>query len=154
MSFSFDWVLINEIGLGKSPKTINDINFLKENNFRSVLSLCGEKEGDIFSGIAEQFDYINFVLPDHNLKTTMKVEDFDSAIKHLSKLMINKAVYVHCVASVERSPLVCMAWLIKYHNLNTIEALEYLKQIHKETNPLPSQLKVLNQFYKISRKMK
>ena len=54
------------------------------------------------------------------------------------------AVFLHCVAAMERSPLVCMAWLIKHKNLSITQSLDYMMSINKGTNPLPSQLKVLN----------
>ena len=37
-----------------------------------------------------------------------------------------------------------MAWLIKTKGLTVNESLSYMMQVHPGTNPLPSQLKVLN----------
>ena len=52
-------------------------------------------------------------------------------------------VYVHCVAAMERSPLVCLAWLVKQRRLKPARALDYLMQVHPGTNPLPGQLALL-----------
>ena len=51
--------------------------------------------------------------------------------------------FVHCVASIERSPLICMAYLIKKCNLTPIEALDYLMEVHPISNPLPGQFAIL-----------
>ena len=55
------------------------------------------------------------------------------------------AVYIHCVAAMERSPLVCLAWLVQEHNLKPARALDYLMQVHPGTNPLPGQLALLQE---------
>jgi len=63
----------------------------------------------------------------------------------LRELRKEGPVFVHCVAAMERSPLVCMAWLMQQEGLNSTEALDYLMQVHPGTNPLPGQLALLNQ---------
>ena len=44
---------------------------------------------------------------------------------------------------MERSPLVCMAWLVSRQGLAPLQALDYVMQIHPGTNPLPSQWQAL-----------
>jgi protein-tyrosine phosphatase len=46
---------------------------------------------------------------------------------------------------MERSPLVCMAWLVEHKHLSPTDALDYLMQVHPGTNPLPQQLAVLRE---------
>ena len=45
---------------------------------------------------------------------------------------------------MERSPLVCIAYLMKEKNITKQVALEYLMQVHPGTSPLPEQLDILN----------
>ena len=72
------------------------------------------------------------------------VEDaINKALDMLEELKNFGPVYVHCVASKERSPLVCMGWLVKKHNLTPTQALDYMMEIHKGTNPLPKQFNLL-----------
>ena len=66
------------------------------------------------------------------------------AINTLAEIIESGPVYIHCLAGIERSPLVCMAWLVKNYNLTPTQALDYLMHVHKGTNPLPAQLKLLN----------
>ena len=49
---------------------------------------------------------------------------------------------------MERSPLVCLAWLMQEQGLIQSQALDYLMQIHPGTSPLPEQLLVLNDLAK------
>ena len=44
---------------------------------------------------------------------------------------------------MERSPLVCLAWLVRRQGLTPQRALDYLMQVHPGTNPLPGQLALL-----------
>ena len=67
----------------------------------------------------------------------------------LEKIMDHGPVYVHCFAGIERSPLICMAWLIKKHKMEVNESLRYMMSIHKKTNPLPFQIDCLHKFKKI-----
>ena len=41
--FSLDWVLINELAIGKIPYKDEHFNILKEEGISSILSLCSEK---------------------------------------------------------------------------------------------------------------
>ena len=40
-------------------------------------------------------------------------------------------VFIHCYAGIERSPLICMAWLVKYKMLSPSEALQYVMEVTK-----------------------
>ena len=44
---------------------------------------------------------------------------------------------------MERSPLVCLAWLVTRHRQLPAAALDYLMQVHPPTNQLPGQLRLL-----------
>ena len=90
-----------------------------------------------------QFICERIVLPDHKYKEVLTMQQINEALVLLQSLMSNGPVFVHCKASVERSPLICMAWLVKKCNLNNFEALDYLMQIHPITNPLPNQFELL-----------
>ncbi len=59
------------------------------------------------------------------------------------------AVYLHCFAAVERGPLLCLAYLIKEKQINFNDAIAYMMQINKTTNPMSSQIKVLKEFCSI-----
>jgi protein-tyrosine phosphatase len=70
-------------------------------------------------------------------------EELGQALAALAQLRQEGPVFVHCVAAMERSPLVCLAWLVRQRGLSPQRALDYLMQVHPGTSPLPGQLELL-----------
>ena len=141
--FRFNWVLVEELAIGPAPKDLNHLNILKKKGIVSILSLCNEDESNTPESLNEIFRYKRIPLPDHRSGRLPDLEELKKAINVLEKLKLEGPVFVHCVAAMERSPLVCMGWLVKMHKLNPQEALEYLMQIHPGTNPLAGQFNLL-----------
>ena len=83
-------------------------------------------------------------MPDHTYNTNPKTEEMLEVLSILDVLIKNGPVYVHCFAGVERSPLVCMAWLVSKYKMGINESLIYMMNVHKRTNPLPQQIASLN----------
>ena len=141
--FNIDWVLRNEIAIGKAPTNIQHVNKIKDYGINAVLSLCDMKEISSEINIEDYFLYKNIILPDHKYKDLLTIEKLNQALDGLDEIYSKGPVYIHCAAAVERSPLVCMAWIIKNKKLSPYQALDYLMEIHKGTNPLPHQFKLL-----------
>ena len=53
-------------------------------------------------------------------------------------------VFVHCLAAMECSPLVCIGWLVQQHRVDPQLALDYIQMSHPG-NPLPGQLSLLQE---------
>ena len=138
----FDWVLINKLAIGSKPNEYSDILFLEDKGIRSILNLCEEEEAPFIK--SAKLKFLRYPLPDHKHKEVVTTSQINDVINSLEKLLSYGPVFVHCYASVERSPLICTAWLVKKLNLSLIEALNYMKQIHKETNPLMQQIDKIN----------
>ena len=145
-SFSYSWVLVDELMVGSAPIHKDNLIELKKEGVKSVLSLCSAEEVKLPYEISEFFVCQRFVLPDHTYNTNPKTEEMLEVLSILDVLIKNGPVYVHCFAGVERSPLVCMAYLIKYRRYSVQIALDYLMSIHPKTNPLDQQIQLL---YKI-----
>ena len=143
-SFKIDWILVNELAIGPAPKNKKDISKLKAEGIVSILSLCREDEAEFSSQLNDFFHCKRFILPDHRSGRIPTIEELNQALNLIVELKNNGPIFVHCVAAMERSPLVCMAWLIKEHNLKPQQALDYMMQIHPGTNPLAEQFKLLN----------
>ena len=142
----FSWVLINNLALGTAPYYEEDILFLKSCKIKSILSLCNEKEFVISKNLEKEFFLKKFPLPDHKYIKDITIEELENVTTLLSNLMKKGPVYVHCFAAIERSPLVCMAWLIKNKKMTMENALFYLMEINKGTSPLSRQLEILRKF--------
>ena len=142
-NLNFDWVLINKLGVGSFPRSETHLKILKQKKIISILTLCDPLEGQLSTQFQEEFNCENFIIPDHRSKRLPTKNEIDLVINLLEKLILKGPVYVHCFAGVERSPLVCMAYLMKHNKISRQDALEYLMQIHPSTNPLKGQLDIL-----------
>ena len=142
--FIFNWVLINELMVGSIPLNEKDVLILKNKGIKSILSLCSDEEAIIYKSIDSIFKRKQYTLPDHKYSQSLALKDINNVLNILSDQIDHGPVYVHCFAGVERSPLICMAWLIKSQGMSVIEALNYMMSIHKRTNPLPEQINCLH----------
>ena len=86
-------------------------------------------------------------MPDHKYNDLPTIEDIKKTIAILNKMMKNGPIFIHCVAAIERSPLICMAWLMVKKKLTYIQAYNYMIDVHETTNPLPEQLELLNNLF-------
>jgi len=143
--FRIDWVLINDLAIGPAPRAERHIQRLKAAGIHGVLSLCSLEEAKPPQGFTDQFQCQRILLPDHRSPEVLTLHQLKSSLIALSELRQQGPVFVHCVAAVERSPLICMAWLVQQQQLNPSEALDYLMQVHPGSNPLPRQLALLKQ---------
>ena len=141
--FKLDWVLNNEIAVGPAPLKESHFEYLANKNIKSILNLCNEKEAPINENFKSLFNFKRFTLPDHKINKQIEIYEIKEIIKIIESLKSSGAVYIHCFAGVERSPLICMAWLISKHKLSPQRSLDYLMEVHKGSNPLPSQYKLL-----------
>ena len=141
--FRIDWVLINDLAIGPAPRADRHLQRLKDAGIQAVLSLCSAEEAQPPQGFTDQFQCQRTVLPDHRSPEVLTLHQLKSSLLALSELRQQGPVFVHCVAAVERSPLICMAWLVQEQNLTPTEALDYLMQVHPGSNPLPRQLSLL-----------
>ena len=141
-TFKVDWVLKNKIAISPAPQVLEDVELLSRIGIKSVFTLC-EKE-KCYPKISEFFIQKFYTLPDHKIGKTPTSEELNFCIKVINELKEFQPTLVHCYAAMERSPLVCIAYLMKEKNITKQVALEYLMQVHPGTSPLPEQLDVLN----------
>jgi hypothetical protein len=141
--FRVTWVLRDQLALGPAPRAVRHLERLRSEGVKAILSLCSELEAPAPEEIRLWFSGARVVLPDHRVGRPPSHGELLQALSALQRLQDEGPVYVHCVASMERSPLVCLAWLMRERGLTRLQALDYLTQQHPGTNPLPEQLDVL-----------
>lgn len=143
---SFSWILVDELAVGALPKSDEDIDFLKKEGIDCILTLCSIEEGNISNKAYGNFVCESFILPDHTSKKLPTINELNRALDILNNLTKKGSVFVHCFAGVERSPLLCMAYIITNKNIDKQTALEYMMQTHTQTNPLRGQLDLLDNY--------
>ena len=142
--FRIDWVLVDQLAIGPAPRADRHLDRLRDAGIKCVLSLCSPDEATPAAGLGEGFRTSCYVLPDHRAGRLPTLAELETALAHLAELQQHGPVFVHCIAAMERSPLVCLAWLVRQHRMSPERALDYLMQQHPGTNPLPGQLGLLN----------
>lgn len=148
---AFDWVIRNRLAIGSAPTEFGHLIVLKESGVRSILSLCAAAEAPPPPNLESEFQCRRVVLTDHRSSRINTPSELRCAVETLEQLEHDAApVFVHCVASVERSPLVCIAWLMRQRGLSRLQALDYLMAIHPISSPLPVQLHLLEAIEKPS----
>ena len=140
----FDWVLVHELAVGPAPRDVRHLDLLGAEGIAAILTLCSEREMPSPPGLSSRFVTKRLVLPDHRSERLPELSELECALAALADLRTHGSVFVHCMAGVERSPLVCLGWLVKQHRLTAMRALDYLMQVHPGTNPLPGQLDLLS----------
>ena len=142
--FRIDWVLVQELAVGPAPRAERHLERMSGEGIAAVLSLCSEVEAPPPPGMELRFACRRLVLPDHRHQRLPDLPELQAALGALEDLRQHGPVYVHCVAAMERSPLLCLAWLVSRHGLSPQRALDYLMQVHPGTSPLPGQLALLH----------
>jgi hypothetical protein len=143
--FRIDWVLVDQLAIGPAPRAERHLDRLRDAGIKCVLSLCSPDEATPPAGLSAGFHTSRYVLPDHRAGRLPTLAELETALGHLADLQQHGPVFVHCVAAMERSPLVCLAWLVRQHRMSPERALDYLMQQHPGTNPLPGQLALLHE---------
>ncbi|MGB5135663.1 MAG: dual specificity protein phosphatase family protein [Prochlorococcaceae cyanobacterium] len=144
--FRIDWVLRGQLALGPAPQRPEHLIELEQQGIGSVLSLCSSEEWPAPSGLEQCFAWVRHPLPDHHSGRYPTLEELESALAAAARLReLGRPLYVHCMAAMERSPLLCLAWLIRHRGLSRIQSLDYLMQVHPGTSPLAGQLSLLDQ---------
>ena len=143
--FPISWVLVDELAVGPAPVEARHLDRLKAAGIASILSLCSTQERAEPDDLNLRFHCQRIVLPEPRTQGNPTIEQLEQALTALDELRSHGAVYVHCVAAVERSPLVCMAWLIQQHGVTRQHALDYMLQVHPGTSPSSDLLAILSE---------
>lgn len=143
LPFRPSWVLRGRLALGMAPREPAHLLHLEQIGIAAVLSLCAPNEAPAPPAMDTRFLCRRLVLPDHRSGRDPTPVELEAALALLTELWPQGPVYVHCVAGVERSPLVCLAWLMRERQLSLLSALDYLMAVHPITSPLPGQLACL-----------
>ena len=145
--FIFNWVLKNKLAIGTSPMDIKDIVLLENKKVKNILCLCSEEESNWHLELENSFLCNRVILPDSNQKRLPSNMEIDEAYKILKKFIKNNITFVHCFASIERSPLLCIMFMMDNYNLNLEESLDYVKRVHSLTNPRNKQLFFIEKYF-------
>ena len=144
----FNWILINKLAIGTPIVSEENRLLLKKNGIKSVLDLRNKddfrkiSQSDYLELVAS-FHYENVQLPDHKTGRLSESKEILKAVNMIENLLLKGSVYMHCQASVERSPLISIAYLHLVKKISLIDSCDYVKQQNNLTNLSLEQLKFI-----------
>lgn len=142
----FDWVIPGKLAISAFPQPGDAAELLRA-DIKVVFSLCSELEATLPEDICQNFTCLRLVLPDRYYTTELTAAQLAEAVAIVRENMQKDLpIYVHCLAGIERSPTVCIAYLCKYHHMELWEALNWLKQVHPTSQPNDSGLRAIQEF--------
>ena len=144
--FLFNWILVGKLGIGNSPLKEENIEFLKRKKIKNILSLCSESEIEWAPKIEDEFNCGRVYLPDSKSGQLPSFEKLNIAYITLSEYIKDSPTFVHCFASIERSPMICILYIMNKYNMAIEDSLDYVLRKHAPTNPTNNQLKVIKNF--------
>jgi dual specificity phosphatase 12 len=122
---------------------------LKENNIEMIVSA-------VYGAMAHH--PFHFTYEKANLRDTEDENILDEIVRLLpeirSQIVRGKGVLVHCMQGASRSVTIVTAYLIKYHNMKSEEALAFMKSKRSCVNPnqgYRDQLKIFEEMIKTER---
>lgn len=122
---------------------VHSTKFITDNNIKLIINAA-----------------IEVSVPTHeNVNLVMNLQWYDSLdqpigfcyLDHLadvidSFLKENEAVLVNCFAGISRSSTIVIAYMMKYHNMRYIQALDYVRNRRFIINPNPNFRNILNSY--------
>ena len=146
-NFSIKWILFNEIAISSAPFKKEEFELIKENGISSILCLCNEQEYPNIDQLNQtRLTIIRKPLPDHRTNKLPDFREYEDVILEIEKLKKDGPVLIHCLYAIERSPMICLIYLVIFKKISFYEALDYLMSVHKKTNPSSTQLNHLKKF--------
>lgn len=140
-----DWAVPDVLAMGSLPQT-RDISRLKRAGIQTILSLCAEAEGTLPDAVKSEFRCLRYILPDSRYRLPLKVQQLQAVVNLIQQCERRRqAVYVHCVAGVERSPAACIAYLCHDREMELMDAIDWVKLVHPTASPSNHQLKVIRE---------
>ena len=142
----FNWILIDKLAIGTPITSNKEKVLLEEKGIKTILDLRNSNDFNVIDyqkhiENLSDFVYENFPLPDHKSYRFAETFEIKQAVDLLHSSLSKGAVFMHCHASIERSPLISIAYLHLKKGLSIIQSCDFVKQQHKSTLVNVNQLK-------------
>lgn len=145
IALPYSWVLTNRLALGPMPAGESHWQQLEEAGLRARFSCCYPHELTAAQP-PEHWLCDAYSLPDHRRQEKLTVASLSEALARAHALFLQGLpVYLHCMAGIERSPLIAVGLLAIHRQQSLFDALEWVRRCHPASRPIYSQLELLEQ---------
>ena len=129
-------IISDKLFLGSYDDAL-DVDFLTRNEIQTII--CVARELIVKSGNIKIYHFPIDEYPNSN------IHEYFDPIADLIKT--TKNVFVHCLAGINRSPAIVIAFLVKHQNMSPDEAFLYIKQIRDEIDIDPDFMVRLKKYH-------
>lgn len=143
----FSWIRTRRLAIGGFPK---NWDWLLQSGFNKIFSCCSYDEGNW--NPPSHWSAMRLTLPDHRKQFELKPSLLSSALDCLEEMVSptleEGALYLHCLAGRERSPLLAVGLLCRIEDIDFFDALYEVRRLHQQTKPIVEHLIVLENLIK------
>ena len=140
----YSWVLTRRLAVGPMPSSAAHWQQLEQAGLRGRFSCCYPQE----EGPPPPSQWLNdgLPLPDHRRQEPLQLERLAEALQRAEQLLRQGTpLYLHCMAGIERSPLLAVGLTARQRDLSLFEALDWVRRCHPPSLPIVSQMELLGQ---------
>jgi len=141
----YSWVLTNRLAIGPMPASEAQWLQLEQAGLRSCFSCCYPTEqADVPAPPHWRSDQVP--LPDHRQQEPLNADRLAAALDRAQRLLQAGApLYLHCMAGIERSPLIAIGLTARERQLSLFDAIDWVRRCHPASQPIVPQLELLEQ---------
>lgn len=142
----FSWLRTRRLALGGFPQRTEQWQALEAAGIGQVFSCCDPGEGCWTP--PGHWRSERLALPDHRGSTVVSATQLEEALDRLQAMLTAEdapALYLHCWAGMERSPLLAVGLLCRLENLPFFDALAQVRSLHRDARPITAHLVVLEE---------
>lgn len=139
----YSWVLTNQLAVGPLPSSPAHWQQLESAGLRSCFSCCYPEEEGLCVPPAH-WGRAGCPLPDHRGQEPLDLERLASALDAAEQLLqAEPPLYLHCMAGMQRSPLLAVGLTARLRQLSMLDALDWVRRCHPVAQPVFSHLELL-----------
>ena len=145
----YSWILTNQLAIGPMPVSSGHWQQLEEAGLRCRFSCCYQHE-ETLAPLPPGWRSAGVPLPDHRLQEGLKAERLLQALNIAEALLDEGApVYLHCLAGIERSPMLAVGLTARRRRIDIYSALDWVRRCHPPAQPIYTHLELLEQVLKV-----
>jgi len=144
----YSWVLTNRLAIGPMPTSEAHWQQLEAAGLRSRFSCCYPHEQSP-AAVPAHWRSERFALPDHRRQERLDPQQLAAALDLAEQLLDEgPPLYLHCLAGIERSPLMAVGLTARQRGMDIYSALDWVRRCHPAALPIYGHLELLERVIK------